>query len=348
MGRVAWAVADPPAPAPDLDRAVGSGFAFLQKQQAGDGSFDREAATGVEVCARSLLAFQGAGHVPDVGKYGLPVRNAVDWLLAQQGSKGYFGAEGGSIRGHVWATMALAQAYGVESDPDQRVNVFSALARATGVIAAAQIAANAGTKSEGGWTLDRTAVATEQSAANGDLTMTALCLLAYRACSAVGVAIAPTSTRRAVDFAMRCFDAGRGFATEPGKRGDVRGSAAGIICMYATDSTATNSDKVDSAGKLITARPNPAEGGQARGVDNRTNMSGFQVLLAALRIGGDVWESVGPPALAGILKAQGKDGGWAQRTPPAAGRPKVSRTSATASALQLLTMPYSLLPMYQH
>ena len=104
-GGVAWGGADPPPTAADVDRAVGLGFAYLQKQQAGDGSFDGESEWGIEVSARALLAFLGAGHVPELGKYGLPVRNVVDWLLAQQGSKGSFvrrAGTSGSIPGRCW------------------------------------------------------------------------------------------------------------------------------------------------------------------------------------------------------------------------------------------------------
>src|SRR5215210_3517374 len=63
---------------PNLDRTVNSGLVWLQKQQKDDGSFASDlkpALTGL-----SLLAFLASGHTPEVGRFGVTVRTAADYL----------------------------------------------------------------------------------------------------------------------------------------------------------------------------------------------------------------------------------------------------------------------------
>src|ERR1041384_8631491 len=63
---------------PNLDRTINSGLTWLQKQQKDDGSFGSDlkpALTGL-----SLLAFLASGHTPEVGRYGVTVRTAADYL----------------------------------------------------------------------------------------------------------------------------------------------------------------------------------------------------------------------------------------------------------------------------
>src|SRR5512138_2799434 len=83
--------ATPPAPEPaspavtdaaSVDRAIDRGLAFLARQQAPDGAFE---ATGprLATCALSFMSFLAAGHTPDVGRYGLVVRQATDCLVRE-------------------------------------------------------------------------------------------------------------------------------------------------------------------------------------------------------------------------------------------------------------------------
>src|SRR5258706_15885713 len=129
--------ADDPAPSTDLDASVRLGLGFLKKGQATDGSLD-EGEQQVLTTSRALLAFLGAGNVPDLGKYGLTVQHAVEWILAQSASDGYFGPERLGVRSHAVATLALAQVYGVDISPDQRLRIHGALSRAVAVMLAVQ------------------------------------------------------------------------------------------------------------------------------------------------------------------------------------------------------------------
>src|SRR5262245_57994585 len=106
-----------------LETAISSALAFLARQQADDGSFEaggpRIAKTGI-----ALLAYLSAGHTSEVGRYGLTVRRSIEYLLVVVPPDGYFGRiDGSRMYGQGIVTVALAEAYAVESDPQQRVRI---------------------------------------------------------------------------------------------------------------------------------------------------------------------------------------------------------------------------------
>src|ERR1051325_9649833 len=132
-----------------LDAAIDRGLSYLQKQQRADGSFD---ATGNPAATSGLaiLAFLSAGHAPDLGKYGLTVRNAIDHLVALNPADGYYKGEK-VMQSHCVATLALAQVCGLESDDLQRRKVRAVLERSLKVILAAQNARKDKPIHVGGW-----------------------------------------------------------------------------------------------------------------------------------------------------------------------------------------------------
>ncbi|MCZ7644387.1 MAG: zf-HC2 domain-containing protein [Planctomycetota bacterium] len=108
------------------EAAVDAGLAWLARNQEPDGRWDSkkfggaqgmwEAKPGdaartvdVAVTGMALLAFLGAGHTEKVGKYKENVRNAIDWVIAQQADTGTIGHDGGGY-GHAIAGMALSEA----------------------------------------------------------------------------------------------------------------------------------------------------------------------------------------------------------------------------------------------
>src|SRR5258705_5990279 len=111
---------------PTLDRTINSGLAWLQKQQKDDGSFGSDlkpALTGL-----SLLAFLASGHTPEVGRFGVTVRTAADYLANLNPENGYFGSRDESkMYGHCIVTLALAEAYGTEVDEIQRRRIRAVL-----------------------------------------------------------------------------------------------------------------------------------------------------------------------------------------------------------------------------
>ena len=321
-----------PGVSAEVERCVKDGFKFLEKQQNREGSFVAEGQAAVSVAARALLAYLAAGHIPDVGRYGLTVHRAVDFLLGQQGAQGLYGSPLLGIRAHVVATTALSQAFGVETNSERRARIHGSLGNAVGVILGRQTSAKSQSQSGGGW------AGGSPDAQTATLPVSALSLLALKACAGIGFPLPQPVTARAIDFSLRCFDAASGgFARTPGQSADVRSTCAGVVSLFACDAAAANVPKISSSARYILAHAAEI----AAGADPVGGLGP----LAAMKLGNDVWTAVEEPTVARVLKSQEKDGSWPGSKP--AGRPEVSRTAATASALSVLTMSYPLLPIYQ-
>jgi hypothetical protein len=318
-----------------LDAAVDRGLAYLARQQHPDGSFDaypREAKEGegyrMATTGLAVLAFLSAGHTPDVGRYGMVVRNAADSLAAGVPEDGYVGKiDGGRMYGQAIVALALAQVYGVEPDPQRRVKQFDALNRMVGVIVKAQ-----DVKKEqvyaGGWRY-------EPGAVDSDLSLSGWNALALRAAQDVGVPVPKEAVARAADFVARCYVKDRrGFGYTPG--GEVRPgtTGTGVLCLYLLD-RGERAEAKDGA-KSLAERPVEDDAKYAY-------YGLFYATQAAWQAGEDVWPAVSRVTLDRLVKLQSPDGGWPKE--PAGSEP--GRVYRTAMAVLTLTVPYRLLPVYQ-
>jgi len=172
--------------------AIERGLAYLAELQsdAEDGSISTADATSsapVAVTALTALAFMAAGHSPDRGPYGKVVRRAVEYLLGRAdrdagSSYGYIASSSDNfskMHGHGYATLALAEAYGMSP----RTSLGDRL-RDTLPAAVAAIERSQGTS--GGWWYGP-----ERSASHeGSVT---ICLVqALRAARNAGIRVDPT------------------------------------------------------------------------------------------------------------------------------------------------------------
>jgi prenyltransferase beta subunit len=318
-----------------LESSVSKGLNFLAQQQDPEGFFDGGGSSKILTTARAVLAFLGSGNVPDVGKYGLKVRQALEWLLSQQTSQGGFGTlRQRGMRGHGMATLALAQAYGVDTNSERRVRIRAALEKAVAVILAAQQVAKSNSSYDGGWN-------DVPDSADSTLSVTLMQLLALRSCQDIGLTVPGQSFKSAGEFVLRCHDSGGGgFGPAPGRGPQLASTAAAMVCLRLLDPTAERLRQLEAGAKFVASRP----------IDDNAPIgyaSVNVVTLCTFGTGGAAWSGVGRNVVARLIRMQEKDGGWPV-IPVAAGAARTSnRTSATAAALQALTTPYQLMPIYQ-
>lgn len=334
----ATTTASVPATPPNLsaDAAIARGLSFLSRQQNRDGSFDSgggSASGGSGKCATTglcLLAFLSAGHTPDVGRYGLTVRNAVDFLLRQSPKDGDFGAiDGSRMYGQAIVALALAEVYGVESEARRR-QIQPVLASAVQRILGAQAGESEQASESGGWRNDP-----QQSAGQCELALSGWNALALRAAQNVGMNVPKAPVERAVAFVERCFVAqSGGFASKPGGEASAGMTGAGVLSLCLLD--AADQPQVAPAARFLAA--NPVTPQAEFSYDQM-----FYVTLAANQVGGATWPAVWKVAQQRLPALQQTDGGWpASATPEGAGRPY-----ATSMAVLTLAVPYRLLPIYQ-
>lgn len=331
------AQATAPAPAVvDLavpDKQINAGLEFLALQQATEG-FINSSGPKTALTGLSLMAFLAAGHTPDVGPYGVVVRRMLDWLVQQVPIDGYVGSGDGSrMYGQGIVTLALAEAYGVETDGVKRVRLHAAITRAFQVILKAQQVAKDPAHA-GGWRY-------EVNSPDSDLSLSGWNALALRACRNIGLNVPSESVGGAVQYVVRCFRADQGgFSYQPGL--DVAPSMTGVgvlslqLLSPRSEATATTRPEAQAGGALLAKTL----------VDDTTRFSYYShyyVTQASFQLGGEVWAKVWNNARARLMASQVADGGW----PPSTIAEEPDRVYTTAMSLLTLTVPYQILPIYQ-
>ncbi len=150
------------------ERAVESSLRWLARHQSPEGYWDADAYGSGQVkkdengnnrrnagknadtglTALAVLAFLGANYTPEEGPYADEVDRALDWLVNQQRYDGYLGGDAShyaKMYCHGMATYALAEAYGMQSDPTSDTRLRRPLERAVNYILGVQ------NHQDGGW-----------------------------------------------------------------------------------------------------------------------------------------------------------------------------------------------------
>ena len=116
-----------------LDESYVRGLLFLQSTQNEDGSWsDTSYGSQPGVVGMAVLAFLSRGDDPEFGTFSKSIKLAVQQILKQQDNEtGYIGT---SMYNHGFATLALAEYYGLTNDS----KIGPALKKATNLIVSAQ------------------------------------------------------------------------------------------------------------------------------------------------------------------------------------------------------------------
>jgi hypothetical protein len=126
---------------PDTRAAIAKALDFLKTRQNQDGSFG--ASYHLANTSLAGLAFLGNGNSYNRGPYGEQVKKALDYILRMQDKWGYIDDHQCRMHGHGYATLFLAQVYGM-LPPEYQKRVYTALDRSCKVVMDSQT-------HEGGW-----------------------------------------------------------------------------------------------------------------------------------------------------------------------------------------------------
>jgi hypothetical protein len=124
-------------------KAIDRGLRYLADKQNADGSWTSDAGNKVNddyvvnekgqsvhhvgVTALGVLAFLASGHVPGRGPYGAVVDRAVSFILSRVQPSGFIAADQTRMYSHAFATLALAEVYGMSRAPELREKLQSAV-----------------------------------------------------------------------------------------------------------------------------------------------------------------------------------------------------------------------------
>lgn len=191
------------------EKAVEAALKWLAENQHDDGHWDasahgsgqvdvdengvkrrfagRHADTGLT--ALSLLAFLGAGYTHEEGPFAKTVDKAIDWLISQQRSDGFLGGKAthyAKMYCHGMATYALAEAYGMQTDPTLDRRIRGPLERAVKYTLDTQ------NPTDGGWRYIK--------GQRSDMSMFGWQLMALKSAEIAGLHVPRDAKQKMVDF----------------------------------------------------------------------------------------------------------------------------------------------------
>jgi prenyltransferase beta subunit len=312
--------------------AVERGLAWLVSRQNPDGSWNNrvgyklyedyygEENESIDVTALSCMSLVSNGHVPGRGKYGRNVALGVNWLLSRvRDEDGYVTHAGSRMYSHAFATLFLAEIYGMTRQPE----IKSKLKRAVELIVNSQ-------NREGGWRYQPIPV-------DADLSVTVSTLQALRAARNVGIVVPLETVRRAANYVQRCATR-RGFSYQSVNEygmNDTRVSyaltACGVVSMFSAGQY--DSREIRDAIRVLPIYRQSLIPGRLHYYYGH-----YYASQAMYLAGGDDWARYYPVVKGEILKMQFADGHWED---------DVGRTYATAMACIILQMPCEYLPIFQ-
>jgi hypothetical protein len=306
---------------PAADRAIRRGLEWLAGRQNEDGAFASSSyGQNVGVCALAGLAFMSEGSTPGRGRYGAQVSRITDYLLEHTQETGYVYAQGaashGPMYGHGFATLFLAEVYGMTPRSDIR----DKLAKATQLIINTQNA-------EGGWRY-------QPQRADADLSVTVCEIMALRAARNAGINVPVGVVERTIEYVKRCQNPDGGFMymTTGGPSAFPR-SAAGVVALY---SAGVYEGREIDQGLEYLMQHLPRGDNFSR--ESHYFYGHYYGVQAMWHAGGDYWRQWYPAIRDALVERQRDDGSWIDQISPEYG---------TAMACIILQMPNNYLPIFQ-
>jgi hypothetical protein len=308
---------------PETHRTIRRGLEYLKTRQNEDGSFGVGGySRNVAVCSLAGMAFMGHGSTPGRGPYGRAVNRCVANILRNVRDSGFItdptAASHGPMYGHGFATLFLAEVYGMYPDSIVREK----LADAVDLIVSTQ-------NEEGGWRY-------EPKRADADLSVTICQVMALRAARNAGIFVPAETIDRCIDYVKRSQNPDGGFAymlSQPGESRFPR-SAAGIVALYSAG--IYEGDEIDKGlDYIMQSLPR----GNAASRESHFFYGHYYAVQAMWQEDGSRWHKWYPAIHDTLLARQKKDGSWFDAIGP---------EYATAMACIILQMPNNYLPIFQH
>lgn len=203
---------DDPIPT-QLETVYERGLAYLAKSQGEDGSWSDQTGSEPGVVGLCVTAFLAHGEHPNHGTYAPNIRRGLGFILSQQQEgNGYIG---NSMYNHGFATLALAESYGMVDDP----RIATALADAVGLILNAQKRNPAG-----GWRYT-------PDSRDADTSVSGCQLVALLGARNAGVPVPDEAIRKGLAYMARCRETDGSYGYTSSNGGKPTLTAVGLTCL---------------------------------------------------------------------------------------------------------------------
>ncbi|MDE0734424.1 MAG: terpene cyclase/mutase family protein [Pirellulaceae bacterium] len=306
---------------PKTRDAVNRGLAFLAARQNEDGSFGVGAyRKNVAIGGLAGMSFLAQGSTPGRGPYGKQVTRSLQFVMAHAQESGFINAgvmnTHGPMYGHGFATLFLAEVYGMSPDP----RVRKVLSRAVKLMISTQ-------NKDGGWRY-------QPQRQDADLSVTICQVMALRAARNAGLHVPNEVIDRCTAYVKRSQNADGGFMYMiAGGESSFPRSAAGVVALYSAG--IYEGDEVHKG--LAYLRSNMPKT-DAFGTATHYFYGHYYAVQAMWHAGGDYWQQWYPRIHDELLVNQQQNGSWKDMICP---------EYATAMACLVLQMPNNYLPIFR-
>lgn len=296
---------------PQVELMYIKGLKYLQNAQKTDGTYEGTYGQEPGIIGFCLMSVLAHGDDPNTGPYATMVRRCVNYILSKQNkSSGYIGD---SMYNHGFATLALAEAYGMVRDD----RIGPALQKAVALTLTAQKK-----NRTGGWRYS-------PESTDADSTVTGCQIVSLFAARNAGIPVPDEAFERGLKYMASCRDSkgGYGYTGPSGPR--VTLTAIGTLTL------ALAHQKTDSSFKTSLAflRKNLNYRDSAYPFYFEYYMS--QALFHADQ---DVWKEWNYKNMRYLGASQAPNGSWLS---------DYSSAYSTSAALLSLALNYRFLPIYE-
>lgn len=307
---------------PATRAAVEKGLDYLAKRKSSDGSFGPGGyAKNVGVVGIIATAFLSHGDMPDRGRRGRIVSDCLKYVLSHAKSNGFINAADyagyGPMYGHGFATLFLAEAYGMAAQKGLRAS----LSKAVKLIVDCQ-------NEEGGWRY-------QAERKESDLSVTICQMMALRAARNAGFEVPSGTIDRGLAYIRQCQNSDGGFVYQLalGGESEFPRSAGAAAALYGAG--LNEGPEIDAA---LTYLRKSLEGPAKAPTSGHFWYGQYYAAQAWRRAGGVDWSKWYNTIRDVILPLQQSDGSWSD---------EIGTEYATAMACHVLQMPASYLPLFQ-
>ncbi len=297
----------------EVEQIYQKGLKFLVNTQTAKGNWAGSYGAQPGVVGLAVVAILAHGDDPNSGPYAATVKRALDFILNGADKKtGYLGA---STYNHAFATLALAEAYGVVQDE----RIGPTLQKAVDFILTSQKQ-----NPLGAWRY-------APESKDADITVSGAMMVALLAARNAGIGIPEEAIQKGVKFVKSCQAKNGGFGYINNQ--DPTTTRAGIGVLVLALAKEKKSEAFANGGKFLSD-----EGSRSRAMASAyAYYHEYYVAQALFHYDESVWMKWNVNNIKRMAAQQGADGSWKGMDP----------ALSTSMALLSLAVNYRFLPIYE-